>query len=582
MCGIFAVINDQSACAAQMTLESLKRLEYRGYDSWGIAIVNNNQHIQLEKHPGKIGEAETTLPSSSISLGHTRWATHGGVTEKNAHPHTDCAQTIAVVHNGIVENYQQLKTELQKKGHQFQSETDTEAIAHQIEEHQKKMNFREAVFQTFSELEGANAIVVLDSTTQTLIACKNSSPLLLGLDHQRYFLGSDAVAFLPYTNQTYIFDDHEAVELTKNGYTIFDLKTEKEKHVSLITLDIQAESLSKGSFPHYFLKEIHEQPKIIERLVEHPPQQLTQIQLMIKKAKHVVIIGCGSAYHCGLIGSYLFAKQGISTHVYQAHEFAQFASLYGKESVVLAISQSGETIDTLLAAKQAKTLGAQLIGVINARGSSLERVADNCLPVGAGPEIAVVSSKAFTAQVSMLALLSGLEDKKIWEVLLSGMKFLFLERSLQSIKNLTLQLAPAEHLYIIGKDLNYPAALEMALKLKETSYLHAEAFAAGELKHGVLSLVTEGTPCLAVMSKDIFSKDTLSNATEISARGGKIIGLSSENNSIFSQHIDVPEAGQLSFLLNIVVSQLLAYYLGLHRGADPDKPRNLAKSVTVK
>jgi len=597
MCGIFAILNDQTNNASQTVLDGLKKLEYRGYDSWGIAIKpisstsKANTELMVEKHIGKIGEAKTTLPQSSIGLGHTRWATHGGVTDFNAHPHLDCQKQIAVVHNGIFENYLDFKKQLIKNGHQFLSETDTEVIAHLIEEKLKKTPLIKAVFQVFNQLQGSNAIAGLDSASQSIIACRNGSPLVVGIDekNQQYFLGSDVPAFLKFTNQVYFLDDGEGVVISKKGIQLFDLKTEKEKKLTFKKLDLKLEDAEKGGYPHFLIKEITEQQQTIEKTSLINKDEILKIAQLINKEKYLpVFLGCGSAFYCGLSAKYLFSFQNIDVPVYGAYEFLPFSKMINKKSLVFAISQSGETADTLIAVKQAKNKGAKIVAVVNARGSTLERLADFVLPVGAGPEIAVVSTKAFTAQLSTLYLVSKAienkysQGKKLIKNFSQSLKKLFDSQFTNQLKNLAKSLKNEKNIFLIGKYANYPASLEFALKLKETAYIHAEAFASGELKHGVLTLIEKDTVCFVLASNDETKQEILSSAAQLKARGGKIIGVAPFEAQEFDIFIKTPDAKELTILGNIIVGQLLSYYIGVEKGLDPDKPRNLAKSVTVK
>jgi len=589
MCGIFGIINDKNNQAAQTVLEGLKKLEYRGYDSWGISIIPQNQkEIQVDKHIGKIGEAKTNLPKGLIALGHTRWATHGGVTDNNAHPHLDCTKKIAVIHNGVVENYQEIKVELLQKGHKFISETDTEVIAHLIEEKSKSKKINEAIFETFKLLRGSNAIAVLDYNSQTIIACRNGSPLVVGLGQNQYFLASDVPAFLKETNKVYFLNDGEGVILSNSGAKLYDIDSEKEKILTPQILDWKLEDAEKGGYPHFLLKEIYEQLKTIPKTTSINEKEINILAEKINSGYKVVLTGCGTASYCALATKYFFAEQGIDVAVIPSYEFMPFSKFINNKTLVFAISQSGETADTLIAVKQAKKKGAEIVAVINARGSTLERLSNVVLSVGAGPEIAVVSTKAFTSQLSTLYLLTTAVANKYEEgkekiINLNKVLTKWLNNQLTSqLIMLAKKLMNEEHIYLIGKHINYPATLEFALKIKETSYVHAEPFAAGELKHGVITLIQKGTPCFVLASNDDVRDEVLSSASEIKARGGLIIGVAPFESNEFDVLIKTPDLEDLTIFANIIVGQLLGYYLGVGRGADPDKPRNLAKSVTVK
>jgi len=591
MCGIFGIVNDPDRKASQTVLAGLQKLEYRGYDSWGIALIPDDRNtIAVDKHIGKIGTAQTTLPAGQVAIGHTRWATHGGVTDVNAHPHLDCTKHIAVLHNGIVENYQALKTRLKEKGHVFVSETDTEVIAHLVEEKQKSMSVREAVFATFKELVGSNAIGVLDLPTGTVTLCRNGSPLVLGYGSTSSYFASDVTAFLDKTNKVVFLEDGQGAVLEKEGITVFDVATGKKINPSIQILDWKREDAEKGGFPHFLLKEIYEEKTTIPKTASLNEDVLGTLGARIQKGAPVVFIGCGSAYHCGLAGTYFFARQNVSTRVYGAYEYEPFTRFITPETVIVAISQSGETADTLIAAREAKRRGAHLVALVNARGSSLERIADSVLTVGAGPEIAVVSTKAFTAQLAILYLLAGASGGRLPEARADIAKLGTLldawlnKQYMEHVLAVAKEVVDEEHMYVIGKYEQFPAGLEFALKIKETSYLHAEAFASGELKHGVLALIQKGTPCFVLTGPDGTARtEILSSASQMKARGGRIIGIGPVSSPEFDLHLPTPPSNEsMSVLTNIMVGQILGYYLGIGRGADPDKPRNLAKSVTVK
>ncbi|MDO8609486.1 MAG: glutamine--fructose-6-phosphate transaminase (isomerizing) [bacterium] len=589
MCGIFGIINDQNNTAAQTVLEGLKKLEYRGYDSWGIALKpGEKSHLIVEKHTGKIGNASTTLPSGSIAIGHTRWATHGGVTDENAHPHLDCSKKIAVIHNGIVENYQELKEQLLKQNHKFFSETDTEIIAHLIEEKSKTISILDAVFDTFLSLIGSNAIAVLDYQNNQIIACRNGSPLVVGIDGEQLFIASDVPAFLKYTNKVHFLNDGEAVVLSDKNIMLFDFKSKREIKLETQILDWKYEDAEKGGYPHFMLKEIMEQKNTILKSSKLNQKEIDIVQEKIKLAQNVVIVGCGTAYYCALASKYFFAKNNLQIQAYGAYEFMPFASFCNSKTVFIAISQSGETADTLIAVKAAKKQGAYIVAVINSRGSTLERLADIVLPVSAGPEIAVVSTKAFTSQLATLYLLAYSVNQN-YKMAVENINKLnsslqqWMNDDLQNnIINLAKNIMHHEDMYLIGKHLNFPAVLEFALKIKESSYIHAEPFAAGELKHGVITLIQKNTICFVLASNDEVKNEILSSAAEIKARGGYIIGIAPFESSEFDTTIITPDSGDLTIFSNIIVGQLLGYYLGIGRETDPDKPRNLAKSVTVK
>ncbi|MCR4313287.1 MAG: isomerizing glutamine--fructose-6-phosphate transaminase, partial [Candidatus Roizmanbacteria bacterium] len=423
---------------------------------------------------------------------------------------------------------------------------------------------------------------------QTIIACRNGSPLVVGIGSDQFFLASDVPAFLKETNKVYFLNDGEAVILNKSGIKLFDLETEKEKDLVPQVLDWKLEDAEKGGYPHFLLKEIYEQIKTISKTTSINEKEIDELAAKINSGYKVILTGCGTASYCALASKYFFAEQGVDARSIPSYEFMPFLKFVNKKTLVFAISQSGETADTLIAVKEAKKRGAEIVAVINARGSTLERLADTVLSVGAGPEIAVVSTKAFTSQLSTLYLLTTAVKnnyekgkEKINDLSMTLKNFLnpvLINQLIDTAKNLMNE----EHMYLIGKYLNFPATLEFALKIKETSYIHAEPFAAGELKHGVITLIQKGTPCFVLASNDEIKQEVLSSAAEIKARGGLIIGVAPFGSNEFDVLIKTPDLGDLTIFGNIIVGQLLGYYLGVGRGADPDKPRNLAKSVTVK
>ena len=589
MCGIFAYLGSKKN-AAELTLAALKTLEYRGYDSWGIAVKSKVQSqklkVEVEKHISKIGEAHTSLGAASLAIGHTRWATHGGVTDANAHPHLNTAKTIAVVHNGIVENYQELKAQLIESGVVFESQTDTEVIAHLIDQKVSvSKSFKDAVLQTFRDLVGSNAIVAMDVRAEEVVACRDGSPLVVGVSDDELLLASDVTALLPYTRQVYFLRDGETVHLSHVGASIYETKTGAAKKLELETIDWSVETAQKGAYRHFTLKEIVEQSVTIPRALKLNDEAITQLATRIPKASRIVVTGCGTAYHCALIAKYFFAHAGIAVDAIPANELLPFISLLDDRSIVIAISQSGETADTLIAVKAAQARGATLVAVVNARSSTLERLANTVLSVGSGPEIGVVSTKAFTAQTATMYNLACACHPDHGSRLSTDDLRLTLWLSptlLKSIEDIAAQLLISQDIYVVGKYDEYPVALETALKIKEASYIHAEGFACGELKHGVISLIQKGTPCIVVANEDEVKREVLSSATELKTRGGLIIGISPEGAPEYDIHIPTLRGELLTPLTNAIVGQLLGYYLSVGRGLDPDKPRNLAKSVTVK
>jgi len=589
MCGIFAYtgINQE---APSLVLGGLKNLEYRGYDSWGIAAIGKNGKLQVYKKTGKIGNSLIdNLGKSTLAIGHTRWATHGGVTVRNAHPHLDCTGSLGLIHNGIIENYDVLKKSLLKFGHRFNSETDTEVAVHLIEEYQKKLSFKEAVIKAFTEFQGLNAIIVMDSKTRLIAAAKNGSPLIIGKGRQENYLASDAHALLPYTRNIYFMEDSEAVFINDKKITGYSLIDKREKELHYTVLNWKSLKVDKGFYPHFMLKEIHDQLKMLEYIVNNQDEGIKKFSKLIETSFGTYMVGCGTAAYASLAGTYIFSKIAkFHVNFSVASEFAYLVDFLTEKSLVIALSQSGETIDLIDAVRKARNNGARIAALVNNLGSSLYRLADDKLLLNAGVEKAVVSTKAFTAKLAHLILiaynLAGKleEGKLIIRKSITEVRRILKNEYQVKIKNLAKNLTAKNHIYIIGRGVSYPIALETALKIKEASYIHAEGFAGGELKHGVIALVDKGTPCLAFLPEDETYPDTTSGVMEMKARGGYMIGIGSKNQKVFDEFLEVHDCGIATMIPNILVGQLLGYYLAVNKGLDPDKPRNLAKSVTVK
>lgn len=551
MCGIFGVVGTKNN-AAQVVLSGLSQLEYRGYDSWGIAVSVKGRLFR-ERHVGKIGGAKTRLGEATIGLGHTRWATHGGVTENNAHPHFDCRSQLCLVHNGIVENFLQLKQKL--KGHVFQSETDTEVAVHLFEEL--------GLVKGFNRIVGMNAFILLDSRSKQLLAVKNGSPLIIGLGADANYIASDVWALLKHTNRVIFLEDNQGAVITSSGVEIFDAATGKKMRAKISTLNWQTQIAKLGRFHHFMEKEIYDQPKVLE--------SLSRLKLpVIKFGVKTYILGCGTASYAAGFTDYLLDRMGIDAEAIVGSEFAQYERLLNSQQTLILFSQSGETIDVVEAVDLAKNQGLKIIGITNVLGSTLYRKSDVKILLGAGQEVAVASTKAFTAMLGMALLLNR---KKIDQVA-PAVRYL-LGPIRRKIKSLATSLKDCEHIFVVGRGLNFPIAMEAALKIKEVSYIHAEAYAAGELKHGPIALIDKGTPCL------VFG-EAVNSAYEMKARGGLIIGIGTKPDKVFDIYLQVPDLAEASAIPMIVIAQLLAYDLAVARGLNPDKPRNLAKSVTVK
>jgi glutamine---fructose-6-phosphate transaminase (isomerizing) len=586
MCGIFGYIG-KNTDTAETVLDGLKLMEYRGYDSWGVA-VRDGETLLVDKHIGKIGTATVNLPKSTLGIGHTRWATHGGVTDTNAHPHLDCTKQIAVVHNGIIENYAELKQELLLKGHRFISETDTEVVPHLIEENLKTHNFSESVRLAFNRFTGMNAVVVCHTTSNEIIAAKTGSPLIAGIGDDGFYISSDVAGIIKHTRTVLFLQDKDMVILG-NDLNLIGLVDGVEKEKRIETVDWKIEDAEVGDYPHFLIKEIYEQGKVIRNIAKNYDDQILDVAEIIDEAYGTFFIAAGTAFYACLAGTYLFsvnAKKHVNAAV--ASEFNYLEDFLTEKSLIIAISQSGETIDVIEPLQRAKEKGSKIAGLVNTLGSTLFRMADYKLLLGAGPEKAVASTKAYIAQSSLLFLIShalsgNLEQGKAQLLQTADEIDRLLEDSqIQILKQLTKTFTDVQHTYTLGRGISYPSALEASLKLKETTYIHTEGFAGGELKHGTMALITQGTPVIVFAPNDETYEAILSNAMEVRSRGATVIGVSPKNSEIFDHWIEVKDVGQASFIAQIVPIQLLSYFIAVEKNLDPDKPRNLAKSVTVK
>jgi len=595
MCGIVGYIGKKNGM--EIVVNGLKKLEYRGYDSWGIATLSNKK-IKVHKQIGKIGgfNLEKELPNfnGQICIGHTRWATHGGVTAKNSHPHLSCNKEIAVVHNGIVENYQELRKKLEKLGHKFQSQTDTEVIAHLIEEEQKKIkSFPEAVRSSLNKIEGSYALGIINSKENVLVGARKASPLVVGLGgDSTYYLGSDVPAFLKETNQVIFLDESEMVIINpaeKEPVIVKNVESNKIVKSKVVKIDWSAEEAEKGGQPHFMIKEMLEQPTVIEKTTAIDQGELLSAAKMIKEANRIFVVACGTALHAGLYGAYLLAeKNNLLVQPISAGEFPYFGHLIRKGDLVITVSQSGETADVLESVRIAEKAGAKVLALVNVIGSSLMRLATNSLLTKAGSEICVLSTKAYVSQQAMFVMLSAAIDDQInrgiktLKNIASDISKIIDKKGQAKIKKIARFLSKADNIYALGRGINYPNSLEACLKIKEVSYIHAEGFAGGDLKHGPIALIAPGVPVLVFITDDQAEKEIISNAMEVKARGAYIIGIGPENNQVFDEYLPVEKNGYLTPIASIVYPQLLAYYIALEKKLDPDKPRNLAKSVTVK
>jgi glucosamine--fructose-6-phosphate aminotransferase (isomerizing) len=591
MCGIIGYCGKQSA--APVVLEGLRRVEYRGYDSAGMATLSDGQ-LFLTKDIGKLEDIEKKHKLSSLpgntAIGHTRWATHGAVTQANAHPQCDSGGTIAVVHNGIIENYQELRQLLISAGHHFTSETDTEVIPHLIEDEMKKgASLEAAVLAVAPKLEGSYAFLVISSRDSgKIVATRKDNPLAIGLGENGYFVASDALAFSGLANQLIPLADTEVAVLTEKGIDLFDAAGHKlTKEVRYI--DSEWWKSDKQGYQFFMLKEIMEQPKTIEAATNQDKETFTRIAMDILRAGQVIVTACGTSRYAALVGRYLFSKVGRKfCDVVMASEFHYFADSVDKNTVVLAVSQSGETLDVIEGVKRARDAGAKVISIVNRPYSQLSEMSHEVINLNCGPELCVAATKSFISQLVVFYLLSfamtNSFDKAVSNLRsISSKVAKTIESNNDKLNQLSQQLKDKNDFYYIARGINFAIASEGALKLKEISYIHAEGMPAGELKHGTLALIEPGTPVAVICPDDYTYRETLSNAMEAKSRGAYIIAVSDKSNEIYDFWIKIPKVDELLYpIISVVPLQLLAYHLAVSRGYDPDRPRNLAKSVTVK
>jgi glucosamine--fructose-6-phosphate aminotransferase (isomerizing) len=591
MCGIIGYCGQKPA--VPIVIEALKRLEYRGYDSAGIASLSDGR-LLLKKDAGKVDEVIqkqnlASLPGN-VAIGHTRWATHGAVTQFNAHPHSDCGGRVAVVHNGIVENNQQLRQELTKIGHKFTSETDTEVIPHLIEDELKNgCSLEQAVLNIALRLEGSYAFLVISlDDPGKIVGTRRNNPLIVGVNAPNYYVSSDALAFSQYTNQVMGLEDNEVVMLTQEGIEFFDAQGNKLVKQAKKLDHSWAENHKEG-YQYFMLKEIMEQAQVLSQIVHQDEKRFTKIALDILRARQVIITACGTSRHAALVGRYLFSKVGKKfCDVVMASEFGYFADSVDKGTVVIAVSQSGETADILEGVKAARGAGAQVISIVNRPNSILADLSHQVIYLNCGSEIAVAATKSFLSQLAIFYLLSfsmvdSFDEAAAKLTDLSSKITRVLDWNKSELIKLSQKLKDKNDFYYIARGINFAIASEGALKLKEISYIHAEGMPAGELKHGTLALIEPGTPVVVICPADYTFLETLSNAMETKSRGAYIIGVSDKESDIYDSWVKLPKVDELLYpMVAVVPLQLLAYYLAINRGCDPDKPRNLAKSVTVK
>jgi len=609
MCGIIGYIGKKDA--APILLHGLKRLEYRGYDSAGIALLSGKE-FSILKRAGKVSELENLVlekqASGSIGIGHTRWATHGEPTDINAHPHIDCTGNFALIHNGIIENYRALRKKLERSGHVFRTETDTEVLVHLIEEiYKRTKDLASAVRFSLHEVNGAYGIAVLcRMELDKIIVARKGSPLVIGVGDGENFIASDSAALVDHTRHVAYLEDGEIAVVTADGFTTKTIDdVEVDKQVEEITVDL--EQIERGGFPHFMLKEIHEQPETIRDamrgrvLLEEGTAKLGGLEPVMRKlesARRFILTACGTSWHAGLVGEYMFEQMAqIPTEVEYASEFRSRNPVLYSDDVVFVISQSGETADSLAALREAKKKGATVLGIVNVVGSTIARETEAGVYVHAGPEIGVASTKAFTSQLVVLALISLMMGRKKSLSLATGREIAKeimklpekAQRILENpdtIRKIAHEFRDARNFLYLGRGTNFPTALEGALKLKEISYIHAEGYPAAEMKHGPIALIDENMPVVFVVPKDGLYEKVVSNIQEVRARKGRIIAIANEDDleigNLAEFVIRVPRTyGFLGPILNVIPLQLLAYYIAVERGCNVDQPRNLAKSVTV-
>ncbi|MDO8509228.1 MAG: glutamine--fructose-6-phosphate transaminase (isomerizing) [Nanoarchaeota archaeon] len=598
MCGIIGFIGEKEA--KNLLVEGLKRLEYRGYDSSGIC-VKNDLGLSIVKNLGKIDQLEKDSRLSSvrgkIGIAHTRWATHGEPSEVNAHPHCDCKNELAVVHNGIIENYSSLKKILEKEGHKFKSKTDSEVIAHLLEKFYKG-NLAEALLKVLPLLEGTYGLAVIAEKSGEIVVAKKGSPLVLGIGNGDMFFASDQTALINHVNKIIYLNDNEIAVLRKDNFEIKNING-KNVNYEIEELKLGAESIEKNGFEHYMLKEIFEQPKSVKSALTgrlNKDGVKLSININLKKIERVILLGCGTSWHSALIGKYVIEElTNIPVEVDYASEFRYRNTPIRDSDLVVAISQSGETADTLAAIKKAKECNAKTIGIVNAVSSSIARECGTGIYLHAGPEIGVASTKAFTSQITALILLAlyirkergmELDNDLLKEIASLPQKLILSLESCDEVEELAKKFKDSKNFIFLGRGFNFPIALEGALKLKEISYIHAEGYPSAEMKHGPIALIDENMPCLFICPHDHTYDKVLSNIEEVKARKGKIIAITDKTDdklsSIADEIIYVPAVHPiLSPLVNVIPLQLFAYFVANMKGLDVDKPRNLAKSVTV-
>jgi glucosamine--fructose-6-phosphate aminotransferase (isomerizing) len=588
MCGIFGV-SSVSVDAGAVVLNGLKRLEYRGYDSWGITVLDENSTISTKKGVGKISQVKQGFPKGSVAIGHTRWATHGGVTKQNAHPHT--VGSVTLVHNGIVENFEVLKKRLQKQ-YTFKTQTDSEVVAALIDHFLKKhKSAKTALRRAAREIEGRFALVVLFAGDRHLYAVRRGSPLIIGRAKDAVYTASDIPAFLEYTRTVNYLDDGQMAVIDGLTVTFLELKNGTRVKKRNIAVPWRTEGAEKGEWPHFMIKEIFEQKDTILRALAHADTDISAFVRALRNAKGIYFIGSGTAHKAAMAGEYFFARiANRKVNVVPATEMPAFENFIRKGTALVAVSQSGETADVLEVLEHGKRRGAHILSITNTPSSSIARMSEIHLPINSGPEKAVASTKAMTAQMALLLLCAYADGagknvkpginkgRTILQNTAANINDMLNPRYAKHVEHIAKKMRRQNNLFIIGRGPLYPIALEAAIKIQEVSYIHAHGFAAGELKHGPIALIEKGTPCI-VLGDD---PETIANAIELRARGATIVGIAETRPGVFDFWIRVPDCNSAQAIVSVIPVQLLAYYLARARKLDPDMPRNLAKSVTVK
>lgn len=591
MCGIYAYRGQQNA--SDVILNGLKRLDYRGYDSWGVGVVNNNT-ISIEKNVGKVDDIihPLSLPSSTVGIGHTRWATHGAVTQVNAHPHYSTDKSFILAQNGIVENYEELKKMLVAKGYQFITQTDTEVIVRLIEDiHKEEKNLLSAVRNAFLLLQGRNTIIILTKNGE-MIAARNGSPLVIGINQKmkELYLSSDTLSFAPYVNKMVVVENGQLVySQTKNDFQIYEISTNNEVKYVLEDMKMKNSVVDKAGFDHFMLKEIYENPAVIKQLTTQDKIIYEKLSQAIITSHRVYCIGSGTAgIAAAQVAFYLRAYAGVNAISIVGADAQEYYNLFNKDDLIIAPSQSGETADVLEVLEVAKKKGVKIASYVNMPGSMITRMSDYRFMAEAGPEICVMSTKVFISQLAWGYLVAksiqNHEEGSRNLIDLSQKMYAYIneEKNHQDIKNLAKILAEKKDIFLLSKYQNFQIVKEGMVKIIEASYHHAHAIPAGDLKHYAITLMENGVPVIAVLSNDPVKSDIINAVNEVKARGATIIGIGPEKHESFDYYLPVPDTSETSAIMNVVPLQLLAYYLAVEMGNNVDKPRNIAKSVTVK